>query len=76
MNTIEESQVTEQEINKQMKESESPPPPQQKLTDIKITDENVSLNVLIGFLNMAQKRGAFAFEESAKILECIKCFQK
>jgi len=75
MNTIEETSVTEQEINKQMKDSESPTP-QQKLTDIKITDENVSLNVLIGFLNIAQKRGSFAFEESAKILECIKCFQK
>ena len=47
-----------------------------KLVDIKITDENVALNVIVSFLSLAQKRGAFTIDESAKIWECIQTFQK
>jgi len=49
---------------------------QVKLVDVQITDENVALNVIISFLSLAQKRGAFSFDESAKIWECIQQFQK
>ena len=49
---------------------------QTKLVNIEVTDENVALNVLVGFLELAQRRGAYSFEESTKILECIKKFQK
>ena len=31
---------------------------------------------MVGFLNMAQKRGVFNVQESAKIWECIGIFQK
>ena len=48
---------------------------QVKITDVEITDENVALNILVGFLEVAHKKGAFSFEESAKIWECIKRFQ-
>ena len=51
-------------------------PPQPKLSDIVITDENVALNVIISFLSLAQSRGAFNMAESAKIWECITKFQK
>lgn len=54
-------------------------PPQNneiKLVDVKITDENIALNVIVTFLNLAQKRGAFTFDESAKIWECIRMFQR
>lgn len=47
-----------------------------RLVDVAVTDENTALNVLVGFCNLAQQRGAYNFEESAKILECIKVFQK
>lgn len=47
-----------------------------KLTDIQITDENVALNVIVSFLNLAQRRGVFSIDESAKIWECVKKFQK
>lgn len=50
--------------------------PQIKLVDVEITDENIALNVIISFLSLAQKRGAFTFDESAKIWECIQQFQK
>ena len=47
-----------------------------KLVDVDVTDENVALNVLVSFLNLAQKRGAFSIDEAAKIWECVKKFQK
>ena len=53
--------------------------PEQKeirLVDIPINDENVALNVMVGFLNVAHKRGIFTIDESAKIWECISKFQK
>lgn len=45
------------------------------LNDVEIKDENTALNVLVGFLGVAQRRGTFAFNESAKIYECVKIFQ-
>jgi len=42
-----------------------------KLTDVEIT-ESTYVNFLAGMLKIAQCRGAFGFEESSKIYECIK----
>lgn len=47
-----------------------------RLVDIDINDENTALNVMVSFLGLAQKRGVFTIDESAKIWECIKIFQK
>lgn len=47
-----------------------------RLVDVQIKDENTALNVMVGFLNLAHKRGVFTIDESAKIWECIKMFQK
>jgi hypothetical protein len=47
-----------------------------KLVDVAIVDENTALNVIVSFLTLAHKRGAFSLDESAKIWECIKMFQK
>ena len=44
------------------------------LINIPVTNENVALNVMVSFLNVAQKRGVFSFDESAKIWECIQKF--
>lgn len=55
---------------------QSTPTPTEKLVDVKITNENEAFNLIISFLSLAQKRGAFGFDESAKIWECIKKFQK
>jgi hypothetical protein len=55
-----------------------PQPPQKeiKLVDVQINDENTALNVIVSFLSLAQKRGVFTFDESAKIWECINMFQR
>lgn len=50
--------------------------PEVKLVDVPITNENIALNILVAFISLAQKRGAFTIEESAKIWECVKKFQK
>lgn len=47
-----------------------------KLVDLHIKDQNTALNVMISFLTLAQRRGNFSFDESAKIWECIKMFIK
>jgi predicted transcriptional regulator len=47
-----------------------------KLVDVAVSDENVALNLMVSFLSLAQRRGCFSFDESAKIWECVKKFQK
>jgi hypothetical protein len=59
--------------------TETPVPVPQKevkLVDVQVTDENTALNVMVSFLSLAHKRGAFGIDESAKIWECIRMFQK
>lgn len=46
------------------------------LNDLVISDPNSALNVLVSFVNLANKRGAFTIQESAKIWECVQMFQK
>jgi hypothetical protein len=53
--------------------AQAPAPP---LTSINIPDENTALNVMVSFLHLAQKRGAFNIQESAKLWECVKLFMK
>jgi len=46
-----------------------------RLVDVLVSDQNVALNLMVSFLSMAQKRGAFGIDEAAKIWECIKMFE-
>ena len=55
-------------------DSAAAPQQEMRLIDVSITDENIALNVLVSFLNVAQKRGTFSISESAKIYECIQKF--
>tara|TARA_B100001059_G_C17607770_1_gene462922 strand:- start:500 stop:700 length:201 start_codon:yes stop_codon:yes gene_type:complete len=56
------------------KENEKTAPPKVDLLKVDIKDENTALNVLVGFLGLAQSRGVFAINESAKIFEAVKMF--
>jgi hypothetical protein len=54
-----------------------PPTPQVKLTEVEINgNENIALNLMVSFLGLAQRRGAFALDEASKIFDCVKVFQK
>ena len=46
------------------------------LLGVVVDNENTALNLLVGFLGVAQRRGVFAINESAKIHECVMMFQK
>ena len=49
---------------------------QARIMSMPVADENSALNIMVSFLNIAQRRGVFSIDESAKIWECIKKFQK
>ena len=68
--------LTENTVPVPPQQNETPQQNEIKLVDVQITDENTALNVMVSFLSVAQKRGAFSIDESAKIWECIKMFQK
>lgn len=55
--------------------SEEPSPQDVRLVDLEVTNENVALNIMVSFLNLAHKRGAFQLDESAKIWECVNKFK-
>ena len=46
------------------------------LSDVEVTNENIALNIIVSYVNLAQKRGAFNIKESSKIWECIQKFQR
>jgi len=54
----------------------TPTTPQTKLVDVQLTNQNVALNVIIGFITLGQQRGVYTIQESAKIWECIRMFQQ
>jgi len=47
-----------------------------RLTEIPVVDEITALNLMVSFLGLAQKRGAYTIDEASKIWECIKKFQR
>jgi len=56
--------------------SPAPPAPQgHDLLNVVVDGENAALNLLVGFIGVAQRRGAFAINESAKIYEALQIFR-
>ena len=47
-----------------------------RLVDIPLNSQQDALQLLVTFLHLAQKRGAFTLDESDKLLDCIKMFQQ
>ena len=62
--------------NQQNINTTQPPTTQVRLVDVPVTDENIALNLIVSFITLAHKRGVFTLDESAKIWECIKVFDK
>ena len=48
---------------------------QTRLVDIDVNNQNEALQLIVTFLHLAQKRGAFTLDESSKIWDCVKQFQ-
>jgi len=47
-----------------------------RLVDIPLNSPQDALQLIVTFLHLAQKRGSFTLDESAKLWECIKMFQE
>ena len=48
---------------------------QVRLVDMPVSNQNEALQMIVTFLNLAQKRGSFTLDESAKIWDCVKFFR-
>lgn len=77
MSAVAENTVVSQESPVQQGQPQQQQPGQQvDLMKMPVTNENEALNVMVNFLHLAQRRGAFAIAESSKIYDCVKIFQK
>ena len=76
MTVVEEQTQPESESQSQSQSQAPEVKKEVKLIDVEIVNENVALNVMVSFLNLAQRRGVFSIDEAAKIWECVKKFQK
>jgi len=65
-------------VMQQHNQPSNPPSQQQqvKLSELKVNTENDALNYMVGFLELAQRRGIFTLEEAAKINECVAKFRR
>lgn len=48
---------------------------QVRLVDVPLHTQNDALQLIVTFLHLAQKRGAFTLDESAKLWECVNMFR-
>ena len=62
--------------NPEQEDQGQPIEPGELLDKVKVTTKQESLNVLVQFLNIGQKRGAYSLEEAALIWKCIKFFEE
>ena len=73
---IEEVSTAAPQVSLQQQQQQQPQQQQVKLEDLKVSTENDALNYMVGFLELAQRRGVFSLEEAAKINECVAKFRR
>lgn len=73
-NKKEEVVETTEEVAETTEEQQKPV--EIRLVDVPVSNENVALNVLVSFVQLAHSKGVYSMEESSKIWECIRLFQK
>ena len=71
--TVEEKQDEKQQDVKQHDEKVEK---EVNLMEIKVETETDALNLMAGFLQIAQRRGAYSLAEAGKIMEAINKFEK
>tara|TARA_B100001063_G_scaffold202320_1_gene196034 strand:- start:2447 stop:2662 length:216 start_codon:yes stop_codon:yes gene_type:complete len=70
---MDNSQLSQKPVQEEQKDVSQEGP---RLVDLPVDNEITALNIIVSFIAQAQKRGAFTIEESSKIWECVKVFQK
>ena len=76
MSAVAENTVVSEQSPVQQEQQQPQQQQQVNLLEMPVTNENEALNVMVNFLHLAQRRGAFAIAESSKIYDCVKVFQK
>lgn len=76
MSAVAENTVVSDQSPVQQEQQQPQQQQQVNLLEMPVTNENEALNVMVNFLHLAQRRGAFAIAESSKIYDCVKVFQK
>lgn len=76
MSAVAENTVVSDESPVQQEQPQQQQQQQVNLLEMPVTNENEALNVMVNFLHLAQRRGAFAIAESSKIYDCVKLFQR
>ena len=70
------SNISMETVEKPTPSTQQGQPAQPDINSVEVRDENTALNLMVSFLHLAQKRGAFNLQESAKVWECVKMFMK
>ena len=76
MSAVAENTVVSEQSPVQPEQQQPQQGQQVNLLEMPVTNENEALNVMVNFLHLAQRRGAFAIAEAAKVYDCVKIFQK
>ena len=76
MSDTEKEPITLTQVAEEETPAPAPAPATQEVSivDIPINSHNAALNILVALTGVAQKRGAFNIQESAKLWECIQAF--
>jgi hypothetical protein len=75
MSDTEKEPITLTQVAEEETPAPAQPAPQEvSIVDIPINSHNAALNILVALTGVAQKRGAFNIQESAKLWECIQAF--
>jgi hypothetical protein len=73
---VEQKDTFERLTQENSQESKETQQQEVRLVDVPVQSDNIALNLMAAFLNMANRRGAFTLEESGKINECVKHFTR
>lgn len=63
------------QAQQQPQQSQQPQPQEVPINQIKVLDQNIALQLLVAFVQLGHRRGAYNIEETAKIHECIEMFK-
>ena len=76
MSGTDKDPITLTQVAEEETPAPAPAPDQQEvpIVDIPVNSHNAALNIIVAFIGIAQKRGAFNIQESAKLWECIQMF--
>ena len=76
MSDTEQDPITLTQVAEEETPAPAPAPAQQEvpIVNIPVNSHNTALNILVALIGVAQKRGAFNIQESAKLWECIQMF--